>query len=174
MANVLNFSKVTALPVTFSPSTLYFIPGSVPDEMHVYVSDSTGTSVKKIIDRDDIIGLINTTAPADNIVGIINCFGSNEVVATGNYVGFLNAHKVFTFDKVRVSLRTHSADADINFALESNMDPAFATGTLLAGNKTVELTGLNYTTTLNETITVSITSTTNTTGKGLIALLIKS
>lgn len=54
MANVLSFSKVTALPATFEPSTVYLIPNANAGYLDIFVSDSTGSSVNKVVTRQDV------------------------------------------------------------------------------------------------------------------------
>lgn len=59
MDNLFNISKVTALPGTFTPSTLYLVQAADADLVEVYLSDKLGISVRHVITKLEINALID-------------------------------------------------------------------------------------------------------------------
>ena len=54
--------RETTLPASLQPYSIYFVaPAAKPDYVELYVSDSTGSSAKRIINESDIETLINNS-----------------------------------------------------------------------------------------------------------------
>ena len=70
---VLRHHKVTGLPGTLAPHSVYYVaPPAKPDYIEVYVTDATGSSAKRLFREEDVQALIDAALAS---------FGSTEVVA---------------------------------------------------------------------------------------------
>lgn len=55
--------KVTALPATYTPNTLYFVAAAAASEVDLYISNNAGTAVRRINTSADIVALIANNPP---------------------------------------------------------------------------------------------------------------
>lgn len=61
----IEFEKRLSLPASFTPNTVYLIPSSVDaNYLDIYVSNSAGTSAKKIVTKDDINNILSQLSSA--------------------------------------------------------------------------------------------------------------
>lgn len=63
----LTFKKVNALPLTYTPSTMYMVKTARPGIAEIFISDNTGTSVMHLSTSEDILQesvLFSVTAPS--------------------------------------------------------------------------------------------------------------
>lgn len=56
----LKFRKVNALPGTFDPDTIYLVKSPDPSYAEIHVSNSTGSAVKRLPTKQDVLNLIAT------------------------------------------------------------------------------------------------------------------
>ena len=72
--STIKFAKVSTLPVTLAPSTLYMVAptGSSIDELQIYVSSNDGSSARHIPTHNEISSMISTA---------VNSYSSAVVVA---------------------------------------------------------------------------------------------
>ena len=55
----LKFFKVTALPVTLEPHSVYLVaPSAKPDFVEIYATNKDATVVKRVVNTDDIQQMI--------------------------------------------------------------------------------------------------------------------
>lgn len=82
MAGNLIIKKVTELPETLSPNTLYCLYAN--NKLVLYLSDNKGELVYSTYSYDELVNLIETT-PVD--FAVVNIYGSDELAmgTTGNY-----------------------------------------------------------------------------------------
>lgn len=60
--NPMNIAKVNTLPATFQPNTVYFVKSATTGVMELYLSDSTGSDVRKIPNSSEALGQAITRA----------------------------------------------------------------------------------------------------------------
>jgi hypothetical protein len=57
----MTFSKLTAVPTTFAPSTVYFVSGSTtPTDLAIYVSDSAGNAARHTATYTEMVNMMDT------------------------------------------------------------------------------------------------------------------
>lgn len=174
---MLNVSKVSSLPATLVPSTMYLVSGANPADLEIHVTDMAGLVSRAAMTRAEVSALITAGVGTDNVVAAITVYKANEIVVPGNHIAFFHCHKALVFDKIVAATTMSSGhDTALQFELRTNMDNVIVTDSIQVANKTVTNTTFGtYTTASDETLSVTVTAaTTNTTGKGLIVLLIKS
>lgn len=134
MANFKVFRE-TSLPPSLQPYSLYFVaPPAKPDYIELYVSDSTGSSAKRIIREEDIQTLINNaivdlaslevvadiaardalTPTTNQQVLVLDATGDNTVVSgAATYIYQLSTttwFKVSEFESLDLDLTVNWAD----------------------------------------------------------------
>jgi hypothetical protein len=131
MANFKIFRE-TALPGTLEPYAMYLIaPPSKPDYVEIYVSNSTGSAVKRVLTDTDIQGMINSSvsgmsglqvvadiaarnalSPTTNrLVLVLNATGDNTVASgAATYV-----YRLATTSWIKIS-EAESLDAIVNWS----------------------------------------------------------
>ena len=79
-------SKVTALPGTLAPSTLYFVSDADnADLMKVYLSDSTGTTVRHLPTKQEIdIAIAAAVSAASTMVRVATITARDDLTPSGN------------------------------------------------------------------------------------------
>jgi hypothetical protein len=79
-------SKVAALPGTLAPSTLYFVSDAVnADLMKVYLSDSTGASVRHLLTKQEVDIAISTAVSAANaMIRVADIAARDALTPPGN------------------------------------------------------------------------------------------
>ena len=60
--NSMNIAKVNALPVTLQPNTVYFVKSVNTGVMELYLSDNTGSGVRKVSNGSEVLGQAITRA----------------------------------------------------------------------------------------------------------------
>lgn len=84
MASIL-FEKRASLPTTLNPNTIYLIPSQVDSSyLDIYVSDSTGTTAKKIVNKDDIDNIVNQLTSALALLIVNDITERNNLTLTKN------------------------------------------------------------------------------------------
>ena len=64
MSNPIKFQKVTSLPMTYDPSTVYLVASSNTELVDIFVSDATGSSVRSVLTENQILAMINAKLAA--------------------------------------------------------------------------------------------------------------
>ena len=79
-------SKVTALPGTLAPSTLYFVTDADnADLMKVYLSDSTGASVRHLLTKQEVdIAIAAAVSAANTMVRVATITARDALTPAGN------------------------------------------------------------------------------------------
>ena len=73
--------RETAIPSTLQPSSLYFIaPPSNPDFVEIYLSNSAGTALKRVIQEADVTALIASSG-SGNELQIVNTIAERNALA---------------------------------------------------------------------------------------------
>ena len=73
--------RETAIPGTLQPSSLYFIaPPSKPDFVEIYLSNSAGTALKRVIQEADVTALIASSG-AGNELQIVNTIAERDALS---------------------------------------------------------------------------------------------
>lgn len=91
--SVMKLRKVPALPSTLEASTMYFVPGASSDLFELYVSDKTGSSVRRLPTSADIGNAINTALAGLSSVKVVADIAARDELAptTVTQVMVLNA-----------------------------------------------------------------------------------
>jgi hypothetical protein len=81
----LNISKVTELPVTIMPSTMYLLPSTNinrPDDLKLIVSNFDGTSLKSLLNYEDVVAYVDAAllAGSSNTYMVGVGWTNNEVL----------------------------------------------------------------------------------------------
>lgn len=93
MANLLAH-KVTALPGTLEPDSIYFVaPAARPNYVEVYVTNAAGDAARKIIDQPDIQAMIDAAVAAGSGGTIIV-----DTIAARDAISAENAQTVYVVD----------------------------------------------------------------------------
>lgn len=58
MSDMIQFAKVTALPATLVPNTVYLVGAGAADELRLYMTNSAGTATRHIVDKSEIQTMI--------------------------------------------------------------------------------------------------------------------
>lgn len=106
MANILKFEKVTILPTTYTPSTLYLVKSGAGFDVHA--SSSDGTAV------------FNLNLPAGTTV---TQYVNSIVAGTLQLVTGVNrwyAPTAITFTRIEMFVSTPATGADINIKVNKN------------------------------------------------------
>ena len=79
-------SKVTALPGTLAPSTLYFVSDADnADLMKIYLSDSTGSSVRHLLTKQEVdIAIAAAVSTANAMVRVADIAARDALTPSGN------------------------------------------------------------------------------------------
>ena len=73
--------RETAIPSTLQPSALYFIaPPSNPDFVEIYLSNSSGTALKRVIQESDVTALIASSG-AGSELQIVNTIAERNALS---------------------------------------------------------------------------------------------
>ena len=64
MSSLIKFQKVTSLPQSFTPSTVYLVASSNTELVDIYVSDTTGSSVRSVLTENQILAMITAKIDA--------------------------------------------------------------------------------------------------------------
>jgi hypothetical protein len=69
MSTLLDIKKLTAVPSSFAPNTLYFIgPSDATDELQIILSSKDGSTARHAITKSEIQDLINSAIKAANAI----------------------------------------------------------------------------------------------------------
>ena len=63
----LNIAKVNSLPLTYEANTLYMVKGSAATALEIYLSDSTGASLRHVSTTNDVLDqtiIMSDTTPS--------------------------------------------------------------------------------------------------------------
>ena len=79
-------SKVTALPGVLAPSTLYFVSDEDnADLMKIYLSDSTGSSVRHLLTKQEVdIAIAAAVSAANTMVRVADIAARDALTPAGN------------------------------------------------------------------------------------------
>lgn len=73
--------KETSLPASLESNSIYLIaPSSRPDFVEMYVTGTSASSVKRIIDRDDVQSLIDETIDSFNKIKIVDTIADRDAL----------------------------------------------------------------------------------------------
>jgi hypothetical protein len=73
--------RETALPGSLDPYSVYFVaPAAKPDYIELYVSDSTGTGVRRIIDSEDVQNLIDNSISTLSGIEIVDDIAERDAL----------------------------------------------------------------------------------------------
>jgi hypothetical protein len=61
MSDMIQFAKVTVLPATLVANTVYLVGAGAADELRLYMTNSTGTASRHIVDKSEIQTMITNT-----------------------------------------------------------------------------------------------------------------
>lgn len=90
----LNFAKVTALPGSLLPNTMYLVaPSGFPNALEVYVSDAAGTASRRTLQRSEVQAMIDAAVAGGTGGAIIV-----DDIAARDAVTADNAQSVFVVD----------------------------------------------------------------------------
>lgn len=64
MSSNIRFQKVTSLPSTFAPSTVYMVASSNTELVDIYVSDATGQNVRSVLTENQVLSMIQAKLDA--------------------------------------------------------------------------------------------------------------
>ena len=65
--NAIKFFRETALPGSLQPYSVYFIaPTAKPNYTEIYVTNSDGSAVRRVINSDDVQAMINAAIAAQS------------------------------------------------------------------------------------------------------------
>lgn len=87
MSTRLRIHKLTALPSSITPNTMYIIapPGS-PNYIEIYVSNQSGTAIRRVINESDVMTLIQNYLSGINNIHVVpniaarNALNPNRVI----------------------------------------------------------------------------------------------
>lgn len=84
--SAIKFSKVTTLPAILEGHTMYLVaPVAKPNHVEVYVTSADASSVKRIVNIDDIQSMINSSISASNAFEIVDNVAARDALSlTGN------------------------------------------------------------------------------------------
>lgn len=79
-------SKVTALPGVLAPSTLYFVSDADnADLMKIYLSDSTGSSVRHLLTKQEVdIAIAAAVSAANTMIRVADIAARDALTPAGN------------------------------------------------------------------------------------------
>jgi len=92
--SAIKFFKVTTLPVALEGHAIYLVaPASKPNHLEVYVTSADASSIKRIVNIDDIQAMINSSIAASSAFEVVdNIAARNALSLTNNkFVLVLNA-----------------------------------------------------------------------------------
>ena len=80
MSVMIQFAKVTALPATLVPNTVYLVGAGAADELRLYMTNSAGTATRHIVDKSEIQTMItNTVTGYGNAVVVADIAARNAL-----------------------------------------------------------------------------------------------
>jgi hypothetical protein len=80
MSDMIQFAKVTALPATLVPNTVYLVGAGAADELRLYMTNSAGTATRHIVDKSEIQTMItNTVTGYGNAVVVADIAARNAL-----------------------------------------------------------------------------------------------
>lgn len=81
----LKFFKVTALPVTLEPHSIYLVaPAAKPNFVEIYVTNNDATVVKRVVNTDDIQQMIQTAVQNNATIDIVNDITARNNLSPSN------------------------------------------------------------------------------------------
>lgn len=92
--SAIKFSKVTTLPAHLEGHTMYLVaPIAKPNHLEVYVTTADASSIKRIVNIDDVQAMINSSISASNAFEIVDDIAARNVLplAGNKFVLVLNA-----------------------------------------------------------------------------------
>lgn len=118
--------KETALPGTLEAHSIYLIaPAAKPDYVEVYVTGASGSTVKRVIDEDDVQALIDTAVSSFSAIEIVADIAARDALSPTNNVQVLvqDATADATVDSGAATyIYNNSTSAWIKIAEHESMD----------------------------------------------------
>lgn len=79
---LLKFFKETALPGTLQPNSVYFIaPAAKPDYVELYVTGTSASAVKRIVNSDDVQSMINASLAGFAALQVVDDIAARDALA---------------------------------------------------------------------------------------------
>jgi hypothetical protein len=145
----LNISKVTELPVTIMPSTMYLLPSTNinrPDDLKLIVSNLDGTSLKSLLNYEDVVAYVDAAilAGSSNTYMVGVGWTNNEVLLDPLEVDMPTTVCKSTGVIKSIIVLTEGGPGSLSMDIwKSTIDnyPPVITDTILAGNEVVITSG---------------------------------
>lgn len=120
--STLKFSKVNALPVTLVPNTLYIVKDTLVEHAELYVSDSSGTGVRRLPTIQDVVDHILSLDTINHPVITLN--GRTDLLTSTDAILNLTATATTTLNCALASIFRVAHNVNITTLAFSNVPPS--------------------------------------------------
>lgn len=77
--------RETALPTSLQPYSIYYVaPASKPNYVEIYVSDATGSSARRVLNDNDIQGMIDASIANLSAIEVVDSISDRDDLFVGN------------------------------------------------------------------------------------------
>lgn len=81
MSDMIQFAKVTALPATLVPNTVYLVGAGAADELRLYMTNNAGTATRHIVDKSEIQTMITNTVTGYGNAVVVDDIATRNALA---------------------------------------------------------------------------------------------
>lgn len=82
--NALSFAKVSALPATLEPNTVYMLPGATTGELNWYITDNVGSEVRRAPTSVDAQTMLSQAVATLNEVTVVSDIAARNALSTSS------------------------------------------------------------------------------------------
>lgn len=127
--------KVTAVPATFAANDVFFVgPASSPDFMEIYVANSAGDQLRRLITANDVALQISTAIDALDSTVVVADIDERDALAISGEVIVVDASADPTVDSGGAKYYANTAkDAWIKLSETESMDVVLAWASITGG-----------------------------------------